>query len=172
MAKHPGGRPTKYKDVDLEKVKLLAAKGWTDAEMAEFFDVDPSTWHRWKGKYEEFCESLKNWKEEADQRVERSLYERANGYSHPEDKIFNDGGEALVVPTVKHYAPDTTAAIFWLKNRKPSEWRDKQELDANVNANVALEAKIRAEVEAELLENSLNDAGSSSHAEKLLKEQA
>ena len=79
-----GGRPTKYEDLDLTKVKKVASKGWTDMEMADFFDVDRSTWYRWKGKHEEFCDSLKEWKAEADARVERSLYERACGYSHPE----------------------------------------------------------------------------------------
>ncbi len=55
------------------------------------------------------------------------MYERATGYSHAEDKIFNDGGEPLIVPTTKHYPPDATSAIFWLKNRQPAKWRDKTE---------------------------------------------
>lgn len=125
----PGGRPSKYKDIDLEKVKKLAFKGWTDIEMCEFFGVGETTWYRWKGEHDEFRESLKNWKEESDSRVERSLYERALGYTCKEDKIFNNNGEALVVPTVKHYPPDPTSAIFWLKNRQPDNWRDKKEQD-------------------------------------------
>lgn len=128
-AKHPGGRPSKYENIDLEKVKLLAVKGWTDAEMSEFFEVDVATWNRWKGKYEEFCEALKDWKDESDRRVERSLYERAMGYSHLETKIVSYEGEITdKIDVTKHYAPDTTAAIFWLKNRKPAEWRDKQDI--------------------------------------------
>lgn len=73
---------------------------------------------------------------EADAVIAQKLFHRAKGYEHPEDKIFNDSGKPLVVPTVKHYPPDTTAAIFWLKNRQPKKWRDKQEIDQNVNANV------------------------------------
>ena len=57
------------------------------------------------------------------------LYKRAIGYEHDEDKIFNNQGEPLIVPTTKHVQPDTTAAIFWLKNRQPARWRDKQEIE-------------------------------------------
>lgn len=120
------GRPSKFDSLDLKKVQALASRGWTDVEMSDFFGVDESTWTRWKEKHPDFCTSLKDWKIEADSRVERSLYERATGYEHPEDKIFNNEGEPLIVPTTKHYPPDTTAAIFWLKNRKPEQWRDKQ----------------------------------------------
>ena len=82
--------------------------------------------------------------------AENSLFKRINGYSHPEDKIFNNQGVELVVPTIKHYPPDTTAAIFWLKNRQKDNWRDKQEVDTNVNMNInnltddELDAKIQA----------------------------
>lgn len=124
-----GGRPSKYDSIDLKQVEKLARMGWTDMQMAEFFEVDVRTWHRWKGEHEKFCHSLKDWKDEADKVVERSLYERAIGYSAPEDKIFNVDGEALIVPTIKNYPPDTTAAIFWLKNRQKEQWRDKQEID-------------------------------------------
>lgn len=120
-------RPSKKDALDLEQVKKLAVMGWTDEQMAAFFDVDVRTWLRWKAKDETFCQALKDWKDEADERVERSLYERAMGYSHPEDKIFNNEGVPLVVPTTKHYPPDTTAMIFWLKNRQPENWRDKRE---------------------------------------------
>lgn len=122
-------RPSKFGDLDLVKVEALAVKGWTDNEMSAFFDIDRSTWYRWKNKHPEFCDALKGWKEHADAVVERSLYERAIGYSHPEDKIFNNNGEPMVVETVKHFPPDTTAAIFWLKNRDKENWRDVQGRD-------------------------------------------
>jgi hypothetical protein len=64
--------------------------------------------------------------------VASKLFHRAIGYEHPEDKIFNNNGEEMVVPTIKHYPPDTTAAIFWLKNRQPDKWRDRQEIDNNI----------------------------------------
>jgi len=107
----------------------MASYGMTDKQMADVVGVSEQTVNNWKLKDPNFFESLKAEKEIADARVERSLFERATGYSHPEDKIFNDNGTPLVVQTVKHYPPDTTAAIFWLKNRKPKEWRDRQELE-------------------------------------------
>jgi hypothetical protein len=121
------GRPSKLDDLDREQVSKLALKGWTDSEMADFFEVTEQTWNNWKKKDPAFFESLKDWKAEFDERIERSLAERALGYSHPEDKIFNNNGRKLVVPTIKHYPPDTTACIFWLKNRQPDEWRDKHD---------------------------------------------
>jgi len=134
----PGGRPSKYDSLDLDKVSILAKKGWIDVDMAAFFEVDVATWYRWKVKHPEFCDTLKDWKQEADERVERSLYERATGYSCPEAKIFNHNGEAMTVDTVKHYPPDTTAAIFWLKNRDKENWRDVQ--DRNHTGTIGLEA--------------------------------
>ena len=121
------GRPSRRAALDLAQVEKLARRGWTDEEMAEFFGVSDRTWYRWKADDEQFCQALKEWKDEADARVERALYERALGYSHPAVKIFMPAGASkpVKVPYTERYAPDTTAGIFWLKNRKPEEWRDK-----------------------------------------------
>ena len=122
------GRPSKFEQVK-DMLYKMASYGMTDKQMADVVGVSEQTVNNWKLKDPNFLESLKAEKEIADARVERSLFERATGYSHAEDKIFNDNGTPLVVPTVKHYAPDTTAAIFWLKNRKPKEWRDKHDIE-------------------------------------------
>ena len=134
----PGGRPSKFKPEFVKQAEKLCTIGLTDAELASFFEVSEVTLNAWKHKHPEFLNALKVGKDEADTRVERSLYHRAIGYSHPEEKIFNDGGEPLIVPTTKHYPPDTTAAIFWLKNRKTAEWRDKQdhEHSGNITVNI------------------------------------
>lgn len=115
--------------INLDKVKTLVEKGFTDAEVADFFDVSLRTYLYWKEKKPEFKSLLLEWKEEADKQVERSLWERANGYSHREDKIFCSSGEIISEETVKHYPPDTTACIFWLKNRHPKKWKDRKDLD-------------------------------------------
>ena len=81
--------------------------------------------------------SLKVGKDIPDQNVERSLYQRAIGYSHPDVDIRVVDGDVVQTEIVKHYPPDTTAAIFWLKNRKPKDWRDKQEVELNVNGSLA-----------------------------------
>lgn len=122
-----GGRPTKYKEEYNEQAYKLCLLGSTDKELASFFEVAESTINLWKLEYEGFSESIKRGKFLADANVAERLYKRAMGYEHKEDKIFNNNGEALVVGTTKHYAPDTTAAIFWLKNRQPELWRDKPE---------------------------------------------
>lgn len=121
------GRPMKYNEQIPEQAYKLCLLGAKDAEIADFFGVDVTTIDRWKVKYPDFCGALKRGKDEADAVIAESLYHRAKGYSHPEDKIFNDGGEPLIVPTTKYYPPDTVACIFWLKNRQRGKWRDKVE---------------------------------------------
>lgn len=122
-----GGRPRSYKPEYVEQARKLCLLGATDVEVADFFEVTERTIHRWKLDFPEFCQALKLGKDEADDRVEKSLYRRALGYSHDAVKIFADTkeGKEMVVPYVEHYPPDTTACIFWLKNRRKEEWRDK-----------------------------------------------
>ena len=124
----PAGRPTKYKAEYAEQAGRLCTFGATDADLGDFFHVSEQTINAWKNKHPKFLESIKECKKIVDGMVERRLFERATGYNHPEDKIFNNAGEELVVATTKHYAPDTAAAIFWLKNRQPDKWRDKTEV--------------------------------------------
>ncbi len=127
-SKDQGGRPTRYKTEYCEQAFKLCLLGATDAQLSDFFKISEKTLCNWKKKYPKFLQALKDGKAVADAKVAVSLYERAIGYSHPEDKIFNNNGTPLVVPTVKHYPPDTTAGIFWLKNRNPTQWRDKREI--------------------------------------------
>lgn len=122
-----GGRPTKYKKEYDDQAYKLCLLGSTDKELASFFEVSESTINNWKHEHKGFLESIKRGKSLADANVAERLYKRAMGYEHKEDKIFNNNGEPLVVGTTKYYAPDTTAAIFWLKNRQPELWRDKPE---------------------------------------------
>lgn len=119
------GRPSKFKPEFVDQARKLAQLGATDREAAEFFEVTESTLHLWKHTHPEFSEALKVGKETADARVEQSLYRRALGYSHDAVKIaINAEGKVTEAPYTEHFPPDTTAAIFWLKNRKPAEWRD------------------------------------------------
>lgn len=119
------GRPSKFKPEFLDQARKLAQLGATDREIGDFFGVDERTINRWKADHPAFCQSLKVGKEGADNRVEQALYRRALGYSHDAVKIaVNAQGEVTQVPFVEHFPPDTTAAIFWLKNRRKDEWRD------------------------------------------------
>lgn len=126
-----GGRPSSYQDGYAKQAQKLCDLGATDMDLADFFEVDVRTIHRWKHAHPEFCHSLKAGKEAADQRVERSLYHRAVGYEQEAVKIFMPAGasEPVYAPYREVIAPDTTAAIFWLKNRKSADWRDKQDVD-------------------------------------------
>ncbi|PHM63971.1 terminase [Xenorhabdus stockiae] len=118
-------RPTKYQEAYAEQARKLCLLGYTDKELADFFEVSESTLNNWKHDHPEFLESLKKGKQVADGEVAAKLFHRATGYEHAEDDIRVVEGKIVITPTVKHYPPDTTAAIFWLKNRQKDNWRDK-----------------------------------------------
>lgn len=122
-----GGRPTDYQNKYSKIAYQLALLGATDIQFAEAFGVSETTINTWKKKHQEFSEALKKGKNIADAQVAQSLFKRANGYSHPDVdiKVIND--KIVTTKLTKHYPPDTTAGIFWLKNRQKNYWRDKQE---------------------------------------------
>lgn len=124
------GRPSEYDPAYVTKVLEMAERGATDVEIADYFDVSVRTLYRWKAEHEDFRQALKIAKDVADERVERSLYQRALGFECEAVKIFcSKDGEVTKVPYREIVAPDTTACIFWLKNRKREEWRDKVETE-------------------------------------------
>lgn len=127
VAKRAGGRPSKYKAEYAEQAKKLCKLGMIDKELAEFFGVSEQTLNAWKKAHPEFLESLKGGKALADAEVAAKLFHRATGYEHPDSDIKVINNKVVITPMVKHYPPDTTAAIFWLKNRQPKKWRDKPE---------------------------------------------
>ncbi len=145
--KHAGGRPSAYKPEYAEQAEKLCKLGATDKDLAEFFEVSEQTVNAWKKANQEFLESLKRGKAIADAEVASKLFHRATGYEHPEDDIrtvatgHGGGSEIVITPTIKHYAPDTTAAIFWLKNRRPDLWRDKVEQDLNHAGGITVNIK-------------------------------
>lgn len=125
--KRPAHRPSQYKQEYAEQAKLLCEKGLTDIEIAEVFGVHVVTMYRWQAKYPELRNALKVGKAECDDRVERSLYHRAIGYTFKSEKVFQHQGKIVRTATVEHVPPDSTAMIFWLKNRRKEEWRDRHE---------------------------------------------
>lgn len=118
------GRPTKYKAEYCEQAAKLCALGATDAQMADFFGVAVSTIALWKVQHPEFSDAIKVPKEQADDRVEQSLYRRACGYEHDEVDIRVIEGQIVKTELRKVYPPDAVAAMFWLKNRRSDKWRD------------------------------------------------
>ena len=131
-------RPSKYRPEFVTQAEKLCKLGATDIEIADFFGINVATLKRWKHEYPEFCAAIKAAKVEADDRVERSLFSRATGYEHDEVDIRVVKDRIVKTPIRKFYPPDTTAAIFWLKNRKPAEWRDKQELEHSGSVTLTL----------------------------------
>ena len=133
------GRPTDYKQAFCKQAQKLCELGATDRELADFFAVSERTIYRWMIEHDDFCQSLKDGKESADQRVARSLYRRAVGYSFDTVKIMQDKGREVIVPYEEHVPPDVTACIFWLKNRRSKEWRDKRELTGSEDGPIQIQ---------------------------------
>ena len=123
-----GGRPSKYKPEYAEQAKKLCQLGATDEDLADFFSVGIRTIANWKAEFSEFLQALKAGKDEADDRVERSLYQRAVGYSYDAIHFTSFQGAVTKTEYREHVAPDVTAQIFWLKNRRSEAWRDKTEV--------------------------------------------
>nr|DAR56490.1 MAG TPA: terminase small subunit [Caudoviricetes sp.] len=113
------------------KDKLILVEGWardglTDEQIAKNLGIGIRTFYEYKEKYPQFSQSLKRGKEVVDTEVENALLKRALGYTYDEETYeeLSDGTSKSKTVT-KHIPGDTTAQIFWLKNRKPGVWRDK-----------------------------------------------
>lgn len=109
-------------------VEAWARDGLTDEQIAGNLGIAVSTLYAYKAEHEEFSEALKKGKAVVDFEVENALLKRALGYEY-EEITYEDGKPIKKV--TKQVAPDVTAAIFWLKNRKPAQWRDKREVEQN-----------------------------------------
>jgi hypothetical protein len=125
--RHPGGRPTKFKPEYVEQVRKLCTLGATDVEIADFFEISIPTIYNWANTVPEFFDALRVGKDAADERVVRSLYGKATGYTFESEKVFQYDGQIIRTAIREHVPPSDTAAIFWLKNRRRAEWRDKHE---------------------------------------------
>ena len=124
-------RKSKYDpEITPELAEQYARDGLTNDEIAIKLGISTSTLYNWQKKYVEFLEALKRGKKVVDAKVEKALLKRALGYDYEETKIImNESGKKKVEKTKKQVKPDTTAQIFWLKNRLPDKWRDKQEIN-------------------------------------------
>lgn len=135
------GRPSVYEKEWKDKLHVIegwARDGLTDEQIAHNMGVGLSTLYDYKNRYKEFNDALKKNKEVIDYQVENALLKRALGYKYTEitkelRKDPNTGEEKLttVKEIIKEMPPDTTAQIFWLKNRKPAEWREKKHVDVS-----------------------------------------
>lgn len=133
----------KYEELDIEtrlpEIEQMARDGYRDEDVAKKLGVTRQTIAAWKGKYEDFAEALRKGKDVVDAEIENKLLDNARGYTYWEEtqELVDErdavtGRMVKVMKTIKrvkkHVKGDTTAQIFWLKNRKPDQWRDKQHI--------------------------------------------
>lgn len=151
------GRKNKWEELNMDS-NLILIEAWCrdgaiDKDIMNKLGISSSLFYRWKIEKSEFMESLKKGKEIVDIEVENALYKKAIGYSYEEvtkEPLYNKLGAAILDDKGKHMiavtkvvtkqmAGDTTAQIFWLKNRKSLEWREKKEVELNATLNKKLE---------------------------------
>lgn len=113
----------------LLKLEAWARDGLTDEQIASNAGIATATLYDWKKRYPEISEALKKGKEVVDVQVENALLKRALGYSYEEKKVEVSEEGTKITKIIKEVIPDTTAQIFWLKNRRPDRWRDKQDIE-------------------------------------------
>jgi hypothetical protein len=125
------GRPESLTDEMLDRIIQAARCGLTDAQIAMVWGITEQTLNNYKVRYPDFFESLKQAKIDWDMEIVNSLAHRAKGYSHKETKHFVIKNKIVEKEVDKHYPPDpdATSAIFWLKNRLPDQFREKQEVE-------------------------------------------
>ena len=124
----------------LEPESLTLLEGWardglTDEQIAKNMGITRKTLAEWKCKYSDIGDTLKKGKEVIDIEVENALLKRALGYRYDEVTL-EDGIETKRI--TKEVVPDTTAQIFWLKNRRPDKWRDKQKDDNDTDKRITV----------------------------------
>lgn len=168
-----GGIVAKSKWDDV-KEKLTLIQGWArngliDKQIAKNLGISVDTFYKYKNEHSEFSEAIKKGKEVVDIEVENALLKRAMGYEYEEvtrervvkkDKygqtmidIHGLPVHEMVVTKVvkKDVIPDTTAQIFWLKNRKPEDWRDVNKIEANIKGDVKIEKEEKYNIIQEII---------------------
>jgi len=152
----PDGRPRIY-DEKFNHMAFVACSegGFTDKKLAMLFGVNEKTINAWKKDFPKFCKSILEGKDIADcQKVEKSFFKIANGYSYNEtikkpiilkdaegNPIITETGRPktkMVVTKVtrKHVAPNEKAGEFWLRNRQQERWPDKQNIDHGISKDL------------------------------------
>lgn len=139
---NPVGRPTSFQPEYVDQVERLCRTGAIDTDIAEFFNVAVSTVYEWKLAFPEFSEAIKRGKAKVDREVADKLIDRAMGakfviqkevklksVEYENGKKVSEEERVEVVSLEQEAPPDTQALIFFLKNRRPDLYRDKQEIE-------------------------------------------
>lgn len=123
------GRPSNFNENIAHVVIALFKEGKTEEQVSQMLGIHIGTLRNWKNSDPDFLNATKDAKRSADDLVEAALFTRAVGYSHKEVKIMSYEGHSFEHEYIKQVEPDSAAAQFWLRNRQPEKWRDKQEID-------------------------------------------
>lgn len=148
------GRPSTYLPQNAKIAEELCKLGATDSILADTFGISTVQVQKWQTMHPEFGAAvLKGKSDFFDPLIERSLAQRALGYAvdTEEVKVMRDGG-IIRYPLRKHYPPDVTAMIFWLKNRQPARWRDVWKIDhsGKVDTSNMTSEQVLSEIKGEM----------------------
>lgn len=116
------GRPSPYRPEFCEAAKQYYESGATDYDVAELFNVSVWSLRRWRAEHIEFRTASAIGKANADNEVERSLFQNATGYTRRTEKVMSFQGTPFVVEHLEHVPGDVGAQKHWLANRKRDEW--------------------------------------------------
>ena len=141
------GRPTLYRPEHASRGRQLCARGATNLDLAGRFGVARSTIGQWIATHSEFAEAVQQGRDLADATAVESLFRRVTGYDHQADKVFLYRGETRTASYTAHVPPETRACMFWLRNRRPEDWR---EISERAVAELAQEAAADATLRVEL----------------------
>ena len=139
----------------LEQVRAIAMRGVSEREMSEMFDIHPKMFSMWKKQYPAFKDAIEKGYTDADTAVLSALYQKAVGYTHDEEKIFQWDGAIIRAETQKHYAPDVNAIKLWITNRQREHWKDRQHTAVSGGAHDDAPIGLRDETKMEVMSSIL-----------------
>ena len=108
-----------------------ARDGLTEVQIAQKMRIGERTLTDWKTRFPAILAALKKGKEVVDIEVENALLKRALGYEYTETMVEESEDGFKTRRTKKFIPSDVTAQIFWLKNRRPEVWREKQVVEVS-----------------------------------------
>lgn len=152
------GRPSKFRPEYVEHTRILCEEGHTDREIAEFFGITRKTLHNWRRDHPELAAVMGIGKQLANDRVNRTAFELAVGYTTTVTEIFKmknaQGGEIIATHEREvNVAPDRDMVKWWQKNREPQNWKDKTEQERTLEVKHVLPIdEVRERVKARLAE--------------------
>lgn len=133
VKKNPVGRTNEYETIwkhRLDEVEEWASMGLSNLQIANNMNIGDATLYDWQNKHPEFRDTIKRGKYKVDLQVENALFKKALGTEYTEvKKVYKNGKVIGEERVTKQLAPDTTAQIFWLKNRQPQDWRDRRHIE-------------------------------------------